>query len=417
MQNNRLSVRQNTLWYTAGYLTYLVAQWLITVLAVRLGSYGDGGVLSLAISLSNFFFTVCTFGLRNFQVSDMKGRYPASTYLSTRLMTCAAGFLVCCGFVAVTPHNHNRTGLCIILYMLYRLTEAWVDGLAAEQQKAWHMERIAISFFVRAAASLGGFVGTMLLTKSLPAAITVMAALCMAAVLLLDVPYVKKLTGYRLRPSLRDSRPLFREALPLMLNAALLTVLAAIPRYALEYHHGEEVLGYYAAVATPAVIIQAGCNFIYSPLVAPMAEMWLAGDIGGMAKRVLRVGLLITAFLLAVIAGAAVLGRWGLQLIFGESILPHAWLLIPVLVTSWCMAMIYYLDVPLTVMRRQRSMTVVHGAAVALTAVLCAVLIPRMGMQGVNLVMYICAGGDALALAGLNIWYLRKAKENGGSRA
>ena len=73
MEKGRLSVRQNTLWYTAGYLTYLVVQWLITVLAVRLGSYEDGGVLSLAISLSNFFFTVCTFGLRNFQVSDMKG--------------------------------------------------------------------------------------------------------------------------------------------------------------------------------------------------------------------------------------------------------------------------------------------------------------------------------------------------------
>ena len=417
MEKDRLSVRQNTLWYTAGYLTYLVVQWLITVLAVRLGSYEDGGVLSLAISLSNFFFTVCTFGLRNFQVSDMKGRYSASLYLSTRLITCAAGFFLCCGFVAASPHHHNRTGLCIILYMLYRLTEAWVDGLAAEQQKAWHMERIALSFFARAAASLGGFVGVMLLTKSLPLAIAVMALLCMAVVLLLDMPYVRRLTGCRLHPSLGDSRPLFREALPLMLNAALLTVMAAIPRYALEYYHGAETLGFYAAVATPAVIIQAGCNFIYSPLVAPMAEMWLAGDVGGMARRVLRVALLITAFLLAVIAGAAVLGRWGLQLIFGASILPHAWLLIPVLITSWCMAMIYYLDVPLTVMRRQRSMTVVHGIAAALMAALSAVLIPRMGMQGVNIVMYICAGGDALALAGLNLWYLKKAKMNGGAAA
>ena len=74
------------------------------------------------------------------------------------------------------------------------------------------------------------------------------------------------------------------------------------------------------------------------------------------------------------------------------------WLLSPVLVTAFCIAMIYFFDVPMTVQRRLKVMTVVHAVWCVLSLVLSLWLVPGMGIAGVNLVLMMTAGGDAITL-------------------
>ena len=54
----KLSVGQNALLNSIGSLFYLGCQWLITVLVIRIGSVEDGGDLSLAMSITNIFYTL-----------------------------------------------------------------------------------------------------------------------------------------------------------------------------------------------------------------------------------------------------------------------------------------------------------------------------------------------------------------------
>ena len=58
-----------------GSLFYLLCQWLLTVVVVPLCSFEAAGILTLSISLTNVFFTLATFGIRIFQVSDSQGKY------------------------------------------------------------------------------------------------------------------------------------------------------------------------------------------------------------------------------------------------------------------------------------------------------------------------------------------------------
>lgn len=394
----RLSLKQNTILNSAGSLFYLVCQWLVSVLAVRLGSYDAGGMYSLALSITNVFFSLSTFAIRHYQVSDTNCLYSPSHYVTTRVMTCAFGFAACAAFTLVNRQYTTAQCACIIFYMGFRLTEAMVDTLAAEQQKAWRMDHICVSFLLRGALTLVGFAAVMLLTGSLPLALAVMAMLSMLVVVFHDARIVHRMTDFRFDFNIRESMALLRETLPLMLSSMMMTLLTTIPRYMLERSAGSEILGIYGAIATPAVIVQAGCSFIYSPLVAPLSEAYHAGRIGEFRSTILRAIGTIAALTALMLVGASLLGRWGLQLLFGESILEHAWLLIPVLLTSLCAAMVYFFDVPLTIMRRLKTMACIHAVAIVMTVVLSALLIPRIGMAGVNLVMYICAGGDALAM-------------------
>lgn len=398
-ENNRLSLGRNAMYNSLGSLFYLVCQWLLTVLAVRMGSYEDGGMLSLAISVNNFFFVVCTFSIRVYQVSDTRGRFSPGRYFSTRLLTCGLGLLLCGVFLLLNGQYNAAQRRCILFYMLFKLSEAAVDTLAAEQQKAWRMDCTCRSFLMRGVASLAVFVGVMRLWPSLPLALLLMAAVTMAIVLLYDVPVTLRLTPAKLELSPRRCMPLLRAAWPMMVNSALMTLLATIPRYLLERFAGSEVLGIYGAIATPAVIIQAGCSFVYSPLVAPLSEKYNAGDVRGFRRATARALMLILLLALVVFAGGWLLGPWGLRLIFGESIAPYTGLLQPVLLSTLCLALLYFFEVPLTIVRRLKVMTVIHLCAVAVVTVLSLLLIPTMGMDGVNLSIILAAGGDAVAMA------------------
>lgn len=404
----KLSLGRNVLYNSVGSLTYLVCQWLINVLVVRLGSYADGGMLSLSVTLTNVFYVLATFSLRVYQASDVTGKFTATQYISTRVMTSLAGMGLCLMFTAVNRQYDRVQQACIILYMLFKLTEALVDTFAAEQQKTMRMDYVFRSFMMRSATSLGSFVLGMTLGHSLPLALALMALTTLPVVLLYDGRIVRKMTNFRVVLQPTQALPLLKTAWPMMINAAMMTLLTTIPRYFLEDYCGQEIMGIYASIATPAVIVQAGCSFVYSPLVAPLSEQYAAGDVRKFGRTVGQALLAVLILFAGVMCGAALLGNWGLQLLFGESILPYAWLLIPALLTSLCSALLYFFEVPLTIMGKLKTMTLVHLIAVAASVLFSMTMIPTMGMNGTNWVICLTAGADAIALGGITLYLIRK---------
>ena len=113
----RLSIKRNMLYHSAGSLFYLGCQWLISVLAVRLGSYETGGMFSLSVQLTNFFYVIATFSMRVFQASDTQGRFSASRYVSTRIMTASVAFALCCLFSFGSVQYSSVQQWSIVLYM------------------------------------------------------------------------------------------------------------------------------------------------------------------------------------------------------------------------------------------------------------------------------------------------------------
>ena len=61
------------LWNSAGSITYLACQWLVTVLIVRLSNgYDAAGLLSLAMSVTGTFGTFANYKMGTYQISDIK---------------------------------------------------------------------------------------------------------------------------------------------------------------------------------------------------------------------------------------------------------------------------------------------------------------------------------------------------------
>lgn len=65
-------IRWNMLWNSVGSIVYMGGQWVLSVLVVRTLGYTDAGIFSLAMSLTNTFYSLANYGIRNFQVSDLE---------------------------------------------------------------------------------------------------------------------------------------------------------------------------------------------------------------------------------------------------------------------------------------------------------------------------------------------------------
>ena len=71
------------LWNSAGSITVLACQWLLTIVVVRLsGDYEAAGVLSLALAVYNIFAPISVYRMYVYQVSDVKRENTTGEYLT-----------------------------------------------------------------------------------------------------------------------------------------------------------------------------------------------------------------------------------------------------------------------------------------------------------------------------------------------
>ena len=396
-ETKKLSVKENMIWNSIGSFLYLFSQWLLTIIIVHLSGYEDAGILSLAMSLTNMFYCIAIYGIRNYQVSDIKEKYTSDIYVTTRILTSGVAFFCCLIFVAVNGYP-GKTFAAIIVYMVFKLSEAMVDVFHGIDQRLFRMDIIGKSFILRAVATFLAFTAGIYFTKSLVLAIIMMAVTAHLSVLFYDVPRSCNLEKFRINCSKVPIINLLAECFPLVIYLFLSTTIGTIPRYFLEQFWGSEILGIYASIATPAVIVQVAASYLFNPFVTVFAEKYYSKDFNGFMQLFKKCMIGIILLSVVCLAGAKIFGDFGLKLLFGKSILEYSYLLIPVIICTILTALTWFLCTLLTVMHAFKGLLISNILAVGVCAVLSVVLIPKCIMDGVNYAMIGSLSMGCLAL-------------------
>ena len=215
------NIRRNVIWNTAGTIVYCVAQWVITILVVHMAGYEAAGYLSLAMTTSSTFSVICLFGMRSFQISDVRGEYSPHEYAGSRILTCTAAFLTCSVFAVIG--NSGYQALCIGGFMLIRVAEGIVDVLYGEDQKLNRYDLIGKSFIFRGIGIVVFFTAGLHFTGDLLTAILLMAASSFLIAFLFDWRITARLE--QIRPVIMSSgvRKLLMSCAPIVVYSFLLS--------------------------------------------------------------------------------------------------------------------------------------------------------------------------------------------------
>lgn len=372
------------IWNSVGSLIYLTLQWLISIFVVRFSSgYDAAGQLSLAMAITGIFAPIALYKIRAFQISDTQGEYTASEYVGFRLITITVSFLAI-GLYAVITCDPSAY-IVIAEYMLFKAIDVFIDVLHGVDQKSGRMDYIGQSFIMRGILSFLGFCLTLYFTNSLNLAVLAML-LATVPVLVFDLHRAHQFDS--LRPSF-NPRLMFSLAkccLPVALAVFFFSFSATFPRQYLASFLGDASLGIYASVAAPAAIVQMGGSYLYSPLLVSFAECYDKRDGKRFASMLIKVTLGICAFAGVCVIGFFFFGEWTLVLLYGESIRPYIYLLLPALVFTILTAYLWFFGDLLIVVRSMMG-NLVGNVVLLIVSIPCTFFFVQLwGMNGVSLV-------------------------------
>ena len=384
MSANKNAIQKNIIWNTVGSLFYLMCQWLTTVAVVRFSDgYADAGVLSIAMSVTMIFSVIALFNVRNYQVSDSDNVYSSGDYLFHRIFTCVLAFLSCAVFSFAVYDSY--TALSIVAYMTVKVAEAFADALHGEAQKNWRLDIAGKSNIIRGVLLITSFSVTLILWKNLALSITVMAISNILPLIFYDYRSVTKERSIILKPDIQKLKRLTLICLPMVCYGICINAIVPFARCMLEYYHGEEVLGYYASIATIAVLIQSLMTLIFTPLIGIFDNYYRAKDKRHIVILLIKLFFILILVSVLAIAASAFIGEFALTFIFGEEISQYSYLLYPAIIISALSALLWLLGMLLVVMRDTKTLLIGAISGFTLAIILSVTLIRDTIYTGTNI--------------------------------
>lgn len=393
------SVQKNMLFNTVGSLMYQGCLWLITVLVVVLAKgYNDSGVLSFAMTIGNMFTAVGTFNIRTYQVSDVRNKYSQQNYVAFRLVTLVIGVVIM-GAYSIVVSPDTATLIAVFAFLLFKIDESFVDVMYGVDQRGQRMDYIGISQFIRGVLVIVAFCAGMVLAHSLVVAILLMFPACLLVTVFYDIPHAHRFGSVKPQITTAQTKALLVECLPLVLETLFLGMIVSVARQYFSNAFGNELLGEYAAVATPAVLVQAAARYMYAPALVPLSERWGEDPQQKFLPYFKKTVVIMLVFIAVMVPLLSLVGPWALCLVYGQSIAPYTYLFTNVLICTGSIALLYYLTDVLVICRDIRGALI---ASVASLAVSLATMVPLEGifqMQGINYTVMLATAAGVLVSA------------------
>lgn len=371
-------MKKNVLLFTFANIFYNACTWLITVLVVHLATYEQAGYLSLAMSVSSTCSTIALFNMRSFQITDAKHEFSPGEYVSSRMLTTAVAVLIC--FVASIDVNDPYQSLCINLYMIIKVMEAVIDVFHGIDQLHERFDIIFVSCILRGVAFVVCFAIGLKITGELALAILMIAVAHIFIGVFYDIRKSIKLEKLQLTKGYHIIE-LLKKCIPLVAFMFCLSLVNTLAKKVLGYMFGKEDLGIYSTIASPTLIVQVFATVVFSPFLPKLSELNLQQNRIGLRKALNYVYLAFAALSTAVCVGAILLGKFGLKLLFGEDILKHYYLFMPVIWVTILYSIVFILSQIMVSFRKIKEILIgliVPGVVFAL------VVSPSMRIWGLN---------------------------------
>ena len=150
------SFKVNSIWMLGGNAFYALAQFLITVVIVRLGDVEQLGIFSLAVAITAPVMLFSNMGLRVLWVSDIKECYEFQRLKGVRLISSLAGLLLCCTISAF--YDEWLISMVILLVAISKAFENQCDIVYAHYHRVRRQDVISRALVLRSFSGLIAFV-------------------------------------------------------------------------------------------------------------------------------------------------------------------------------------------------------------------------------------------------------------------
>lgn len=374
-------IKQNYIWNTLGSLANAFASVALLMVATRcLGAEG-AGVFSLAYALGQQFQIIGAFEMRPYQATDVRGKYPFSVYLGSRIVTTLVMIAVIVIY-SISSFGLRPDSFVLICVCGLRILDVVEDVFQGALQQAGRLDIAGRALFLRVVITSVSFCAGLVLTRDIAFSSLFAFAVSVPILYLLNVR--KTRAWVKSSPSFnrKELVGLLRACFPLFAGSFLQTDLTNVPRLAIRQALSFDMQTIYSALFMPALVINLLSGFMFKPLLTTMAERWESGKRRGFVAILCRCGVLVGAATLVCCTCAFVLGIPVLSLLYGIDLDGYRAFLMTIMVGGGLNAANIVMYYALVTMRQQRVILAGYILA-ALASHLCSTwMVSMFGMSG-----------------------------------
>ena len=149
-----------------------------------------------------------------------------------------------------------------------------------------------------------------------------------------------------LKPVIKDKQvyTLLITCVPLVIFSFFLSLENLIPKTFLQELYGDEALGIYSSLASPTLVVQVGASVVFGPLLPMFTKVFNSGEYKEFRNMFHKVLLVMLAMCAVVAVGAAIVGRLGLRILYGDVILEYYELFMPIVWSTILMACVWVMQ-------------------------------------------------------------------------
>ena len=400
--------RDSYLWNMIGSVLQAFQSVAFLMILTRTVGLVQAGIFTIAYANANLFLNIGKYGMRYYQVSDVKEQYSFKEYAYSRKITVAAMIVVSFAYTgyASNVNGYSSEKFWIIVWMfLYRAVDAIEDVYCGKYQQKGRLDVASKVLVIRTGiAALFYAIGIVLLQNQLYA--LVIATIISYALLAWFLHYTEKFfngNGNKETMRIGQVMRLLKSCFPLFIGFFLSFYIGNAPKYAIDSQLSDEVQACYGFIAMPVFVIGMLNNFIFNPLLHRMAILWEERNISEFARQVLLQIGIIVFITIACIIGAWLIGIPVLSWLYHTNLAPYKTELLILLAGGGFLGLSGMLSAMITVIRFQKSVAWGYGVVAAMALLLSDPVVRMHGIMGAAAMYTILMGGLSICFGGLLI--------------
>lgn len=382
--NKKVSLKENTLWYTMGTMCSSATSFLLMIYVTRILGVDEAGVFSISYSVGQLMLSIGWFGTRQFQVSDINEEFKFSDYLSLKLFMTII-MMVGCLIYSVFLHFNTYKMLVTFLYCLFLICDVFADLFSARFQQVDKLFLSGMSYIIRILGYNLVILFSLLCFKNLIVAIVLAMIYSALELNFFDLQLIKRISQIKIEFHMDKIIQLIKNCFPLFISSFLTTFIVNVPKNAIELNFDSSIQTYYNIIFMPSYIINLFCMFIFVPLYTSIANTWLNSTKDKFINTVVKLMIFDVLLSLVVFAGCYFLGIPLLELVYGVDLHSVKSSFLVLIVAGCFTSMNSILSYIFTVIRRQKFMIYIYVVAMVLAQVMVKTLTLNYGIFGASL--------------------------------
>ena len=382
--NKKVSLKENTLWYTMGTMCSSATSFLLMIYVTRILGVDEAGVFSISYSVGQLMLSIGWFGTRQFQVSDINEEFKFSDYLSLKLFMTII-MMVGCLIYSVFLHFNTYKMLVTFLYCLFLICDVFADLFSARFQQVDKLFLSGMSYIIRILGYNLVILFSLLCFKNLIVAIVLAMIYSALELTFFDLQLIKRISQIKIEFHMDKIIQLIKNCFPLFISSFLTTFIVNVPKNAIELNFDSSVQTYYNIIFMPSYIINLFCMFIFVPLYTSIANTRLNSTKDKFINTVVKLMIFDVLLSLVVFAGCYFLGIPLLELVYGVDLHSVKSSFLVLIVAGCFTSMNSILSYIFTVIRRQKFMIYIYVVAMVLAQVMVKTLTLNYGIFGASL--------------------------------